>query len=113
MYYTSKNTTVVPQCMNCTLVTMASHFRNQKGNLVVKLPMRNNAFTVMLQMTYPNHGLLACEDSEVSDNLLHMHLALKCKCPNTAFGTGENKEPVSLFNWHWRMGHCSMKLRQL
>jgi len=83
--------------------------RDQKGNLVIKVPMSNNTFTVTLQMTYPDHGLLACEESEVSDDLLHKCLALKCKYPDTAFSTGENKELVSLFNWHQRMGHHSLK----
>jgi len=83
--------------------------RDQKGNLVIKVPMSNNTFTVTLRTTYPDHGLLAREDSEVSDDLLHERLALKCEYPDTAFSTGENKEPVSLFNWHRRMGHRSLK----
>ena len=65
--------------------------RDQKGNLVIKVPMSNNTFTVTLRTTYPDHGLLAREDSEVSDDLLHERLALKCEYPDTAFSTGENK----------------------
>jgi len=79
---------------------------NQKGNLVVKVPMSNNTCTVTLQMTYCNHGLLVCE---VSNDLLHKHLVLKCKYPDIAVSTGEDKELVSLFNWYWRMGHHNMK----
>jgi len=60
----------------------------------------------MLRMTYCNRGLLV---REVSDNLLHKRLVLKCKCPDIAVSTGENKEPVILFNWYWRIRHCSMK----
>ena len=83
-----------------------SEFTYQKGNLVVKVPMNNNTCTVTLRTTYSNHGLLA---REVSDDLLHERLVLKCECPDTAVSTGKNKEPVSLFNWHRRMGHHSMK----
>jgi len=31
--------------------------RDRKENLVVKIPMSNNTFTVMLWMTYPDFGL--------------------------------------------------------
>ena len=83
--------------------------RDRKGDLIVKAPMSNNVFTVTLQTTYPNFGLSAHEEREVSDDLLHKQLMLKYESPAIAFSTEEKEEPVSLFNWHRRMGHRSMR----
>lgn len=44
--------------------------RDRKGNLVVKVPMSNDTCTVTLRTTYPDFGLRAREESEISD-LLH------------------------------------------
>ena len=60
-------------------------------------------------MTYPDFGLSAREKREVSDDLLHKRLTLKSESPAVAFSTGEKEKPVSLYNWHRRMGHRSMK----
>ena len=65
---------------------------DQKGNQVVKVPMNNNISTVVLQMTYPNHVCVRIVKSLMT--LLHEHLALRYKCPNTPFSTGENVQLV-------------------
>ena len=51
--------------------------RDRKGGLIFKAPVSNNVFTVTLQTTYPNFGLSAHEEREVSDDLLHRRLMLK------------------------------------
>ena len=71
--------------------------------------MSNNTCTVKLRTTYPDFGLRAREESGISSNLLHERLALRCKSPEVVFSAGEKKEPVSVFDWHRGMGHCSMQ----
>ena len=71
--------------------------------------MSKNIFMVTLRTTYLNFGLSTHEGREVSDNLLHRRLTLKCKSPRIDFSTGEKEKPVSLFNWHQGVGHHSTR----
>ena len=84
---------------------------NDKGELVIRAPMKDNAHTVTLRTVYPDFGLCAheAEGEEVTDEQLHERLKLKCESPLVAFSAGEKTKSVSLLDWHRRMGHRSMK----
>jgi len=79
-----------------------------KGDLIAKESMSNNVFKVTLQVTYPNVGQSARKEKG-SDDMLLRCLRFNCKNTVIVFSTREQQEPVSLFNWHWRMGHRSMR----
>jgi len=71
--------------------------------------MKNNIYAVTLKTIYPDFSLSTVEEDEwVSDRLLHERL--EGKHPLVAFSTGEGSEAISLFDWHRRMGHRSMKM---
>jgi len=71
--------------------------------------MKNNFYLVTLRTIYPNIGFGTREEIEVFDELVHERLELRCKSPLVAFVAGEESKSVSLFNWHQRIGHRSMK----
>ena len=77
---------------------------NKEGKLVLRAPMRDNTYTVTMKTVYPPLALSARED-EATDDQLHERLNF----PHVAFTTGGKEKPVSLYDWHRRMGHRDMK----
>ena len=82
---------------------------DRKGTLVIRAPMKGNTYTATLRTMYPNLGLCAreSEGEETTDEQLYERL--KLKSPPVAFTTGEGGKTVSLYNWHQRMGHRSVR----
>ena len=50
--------------------------------------MKDNVYLVTLRTIYPNIGFGTCEENEVSDELVHERLGLRCKSPLVAFAAG-------------------------
>ena len=72
--------------------------------------LKNGIYPLTLQMIYPNFGLVAREaDAEVLDKELHKCLEHGDEHPQLAFSTGEKSDVISVYDWHRRMGHRSMK----
>ena len=61
-------------------------------------------------MIYPDFSLIANEaDEGVSDDQLHECLGHGDQDLLRAFSTRERSDKISVYDWHCRMGHCSMK----
>ena len=45
----------------------------------------------------------------MSDDQLHEHLGHGDQDLLRVFSTGERSDEISVYDWHCRMGHCSMK----
>ena len=84
--------------------------QNANGHFVIHVPMKNYVFPMSLRTVYPSSSLLACgECGEVSDQTLDKRLETLGGDPSVAFSAGDAAQPISLYNWHRRMGHRSMK----
>ena len=84
--------------------------QDTKGHLVMDVPMKNYVFPMSLRTVYPSSSLLAyMESGEVTDQYLDERLETLGGDPLVAFSAGEKSEPISLYDWHRRMGHRSMK----
>jgi hypothetical protein len=83
---------------------------NKEGRLVLCAPKKDNTYTVTMRTIHPHLGLCVRNNDgmEATDEKLHERLELKYKDPLVAFTTGGGK-PISLYDWHRRMGHRSMK----
>ena len=78
--------------------------------MIFRAPIRHKVYPVVLRTIYPNSGFCTREDDgKVSDEMLDERLMLGYDSPSVALTMGERSTPVSLFDWHRRMGHRSMK----
>lgn len=75
-----------------------------QDRLIARATSKNGVYPTTLKTIYPDLGLIAGEP-DLSDEALLQRLEHR----NTAFGTEEKSDDVSLYNWHRRMGHRSMK----
>ena len=72
--------------------------------------MKDHTYIVTMRTIYPHFGLCA-RDSEIeaTDEQLGEHLELRFNSHPVALTAGEGTRSASLYDWHWRMGHRSMK----
>jgi hypothetical protein len=75
-----------------------------QDQLIARAASRNGIYPTTLTTIYPDLGLVA-SDPDLTDEALQQHL----EPGGTAFSTEEKSNEVSLYNWHRRMGHRSMK----
>jgi len=50
-----------------------------KGSLILRVLMKNNVYSVTLRTIHPNFGFCTRIKNEVSDEMLHERLELRCK----------------------------------
>ncbi len=72
--------------------------------LIARATSKNGVYPTMLKTIYPDLGLVVGEPNLMDEALLQC-----LEHGDTAFSTEEKLNEVSLYNWHRRMGHCSMK----
>ena len=77
---------------------------DMQDRLVACPTSKNGVYPTTLKTIYPNLGLIAGEPDLLDDTSLQ-----RLGHRNTAFGTEEKSNEVSIYNWHRRMGHRSMK----
>jgi hypothetical protein len=72
------------------------------GKIIFHTPMKDNAYIVMLRATYP-------DDSPYAWDIADEHLQEQLHYLEAAFVGEETNKPISLLDWHRRMGHRSMR----
>ena len=83
---------------------------DSKERLIACVSLKNGVYPLTLQMIYPNFSLITNEaDEGVLDDQLHECLGHGDQDLLRAFSTGERLDEISIYDWHHRMGHCSMK----
>jgi hypothetical protein len=81
-----------------------------KERSVAHTTLRNGVYPLTLQTIYPHFGFVAGgADNEMLDEKLFEHLENGDEYPPTAFSAGEKSDAISMYDWHRRMGHRSMK----
>ena len=81
-----------------------------KEHLIACVSLKNGVYPLTLQTIYPNFSLIANETDEgVSDDQLHECLGHGDQDLWRVFSTGERSDEISVYDWHCRMGHRSMK----
>ena len=83
---------------------------DSKERLIACVSLKNGIYPLTLRTIYPNFSLIANEaDEGVSDDQLHERLGHGDQDLLRAFSTGERSDEISVYDWHRRMGHRSMK----
>jgi hypothetical protein len=81
-----------------------------KERSVAHTTLRNGVYPLTLQTIYPHFGFVAGgADNEMLDEKLFERLENGDEYPPTAFSAGEKSDAISMYDWHRRMGHRSMK----
>ena len=85
-------------------------FYDSKERLIACVSLKNGIYSLTLQTIYPDFSLIANEaDEGVLDDQLHERLGHGDQDLLRAFSTRERLDEISVYDWHCRMGHCSMK----
>src|SRR5258706_5719515 len=75
-----------------------------QDRLIARATSKNGVYPTTLKTIYPDLGLVAGEPDLTDEALLQ-----RSEHGDMAFSTEEKLNEVSLYNWHRRMGHRSMK----